>query len=96
MIAAFCSLWLLLQDNHCNFSEILGPLSSFIYGFIFMVGDLKIEAVSYSETLLNLCQTTRCSKVDRTARILTIMPLVCLMWEIFRELNCKYQTDFTA
>jgi hypothetical protein len=31
-----------------------------------MVGDLKIEAVGYSETFLSLCQTTRCSKVDRT------------------------------
>jgi len=31
-----------------------------------MVGDLKIEAVGCSETLLSLCQTTRCSKVDRT------------------------------
>jgi hypothetical protein len=61
-----------------------------------MVEDLKIEAVGYSETLLRLCQTTRCSKVDRIVRVLTVMPLVCLMWEIFGELNCKYQTDFTA
>jgi len=30
MLAAFCSFWL-LQSNHCNFNEILGPLSSFIY-----------------------------------------------------------------
>jgi len=35
-------------------------------------------------------------QVDRTARVLTVMPLVCSMWEIFREFNCKYQTDFTA
>jgi len=61
-----------------------------------MVGDLKIEAFVYSETLLNLCQATRCSKVDRIVRVLTVKPLVCLMWQIFQELNCKYQTDFTA
>jgi len=61
-----------------------------------MIGDLKIEAVSCSDTLLSLCQTTRCSKADRIVHVLTVMPLVCLMWMIFRELNCKYQSDFTA
>ena len=31
LVSAFCSFWLLVEGNNCNFSEILGPLSSFIY-----------------------------------------------------------------
>jgi hypothetical protein len=32
MVAAFCSFCRFLYGNHCNFCEVLGPLSSFIYG----------------------------------------------------------------
>jgi hypothetical protein len=78
------------------FTSHLGPLSTFIYGFIFTVGNLKIEAFDYFEALLILGQNTRFYKVDRIVHVLTVMPLLCLMWEILRELNCKYQTDFTV
>jgi hypothetical protein len=33
MVAAFCRFGFLIEGNHCKFSEILGPPSSFIYVF---------------------------------------------------------------
>ena len=44
MVAAFCS-YCLLYENHCNFCEILGPLSSLMYNVD--------QLCHYSETIFS-------------------------------------------
>jgi hypothetical protein len=49
----FCSFWLLLWGNHCNFSEILESLSSFIWCWSVIFGNdtyLKALKIAFLNT----------------------------------------------
>jgi hypothetical protein len=60
MVTVLCSFWLLLESNHCNFNEILGPLSSFIYVAVQLwirIYTIMLPVVSRGHT--TLCLTVR-------------------------------------